>query len=134
MARLTVEIVTPEKRMLQADADEALVPGEKGLFGVRPGHAPFLSLVEPGALTVRDAGRDQLWFVAGGFVQVANDHVRVLADFAEPAASIDAVEARKRLEEAQVRMKGLGPEDARHQLEAAVVKRETARMALATRR
>ena len=133
MARLTVEIVTPEKRMLQTSADEAIVPGFKGLFGVRPGHAPFFSVVEPGALTVREGGKDQVWFVAGGFVQVASDHVRVLADYAEPAAGIDAADAKKRLDEAMGRMRGMSAEDARYQVEAATVKRETARMMLARR-
>lgn len=134
MARLTVEIVTPEKRMLQTTADEAIVPGAKGLFGVRPGHTPFLSVVEPGAMTVREGGRDTIWFVAGGFVTVAGDHVRVLADHAEPSTSIDAADAKRRMEEAQSRLRGLTPEDARFQVEATTVKRETARMAIGQRR
>ena len=54
MAKLSVEIVTPEKRLLSTQADEAIVPGAKGLFGVRPGHTPFLSLMEPGTLTLKD--------------------------------------------------------------------------------
>lgn len=130
MAKISVEIVTPEKRVLQVQVDEAIVPGGKGLFGVRPGHTPFLSVVEPGALTVKEGGTQQVWFVAGGFVQVANDTVRVLADQAEPVANIDVEAARQRLEEAQARMKGLTAEDARYQLEAATVRRETARMSL----
>ncbi|MBX5481129.1 MAG: F0F1 ATP synthase subunit epsilon [Myxococcaceae bacterium] len=133
MAKITVEIVTPERRMLQVQADEAIVPGGEGLFGVRPGHTPFLSLVEPGPLTVREGGSQQVWFVAGGFVQVANDTVRVLADQAEPAANIDVEAAKRRLEEAQARMKGMTAEDARYQVEAATVRRETARMAIAKR-
>src|SRR5688572_18016225 len=100
MAKLKVEIVTPEKRMAALDADEAIVPGGEGLFGVRPGHTPFLSLVEPGPMTVKDGATQNVWFVAGGFVSVVNDVVRVLADYAEPAASIDVEAARKRLEAA----------------------------------
>lgn len=133
MAKITVEIVTPEKRVLTTQADEAIVPGGEGLFGVRPGHTPFLSLVEPGPLTVKEGGNQQIWFVAGGFVQVANDVVRVLADQAESAQNIDLEAARKRLEEAQNRLKGLTAEDARYQVESATVKRETARMALGRR-
>lgn len=133
MARLNVEIVTPERRMLQMQADEAVVPGGDGLFGVRPGHTPFLSLVEPGPMTVRDGAKQEVWFVAGGFVEVLNDTVRVLADYAEPAANIDVDAARKRLEEAQARMKGLSAEDVRYQLESATVKRETARMVVSRR-
>ena len=133
MARLQVEIVTPEKRMLSVQADEAIVPGGDGLFGVRPGHAPLLSLVEPGPMTVRDGSNQQVWFVAGGFVEVLNDSVRVLADQAEPAGHIDVASARRRMEEAQARMKGLSAEDTRYQIEAAVVKREAARMQLGHR-
>jgi F-type H+-transporting ATPase subunit epsilon len=133
MAKLHVEIVTPERRMLAVQADEAIVPGGDGLFGVRPGHAPFLSLVEPGPMTVRDGSSQQVWFVAGGFVAVMNDSVRVLADQAEPAGEIDVESARRRLEAAQARMKGLSAEDARYQMEAAVVKREAARAQLARR-
>jgi F-type H+-transporting ATPase subunit epsilon len=131
--KLQVEIVTPEKRMLSVQADEAIVPGGDGLFGVRPGHAPFLSLVEPGPMTVRDGASQQVWFVAGGFAEVLNDSVRVLADQAEPAGEIDVESARRRMEEAQARMKGLSAEDARYQMEAAVVKREASRMQLGRR-
>ncbi len=133
MARITVEIVTPEKRMFSAQVDEAIVPGGEGLFGVRPGHTPFLSTVEPGALTLNDGGKTQVWFVAGGFVQVADDRVMVLADQAEPVEKIDVEAARRRLEEAQARMKGLSAEDATHRVEAATVRRETARMSVARR-
>jgi F-type H+-transporting ATPase subunit epsilon len=133
MARLKVEIVTPEKRVAQIEADEAIVPGGEGLFGVRPGHTPFLSVVEPGPLTVRDGTAQHVWFVAGGFAEVASDKVLVLADQAEPISAIDVEAARARLEEAQARMRGLSSEDARYQLEAATVKRETARMALVRR-
>jgi F-type H+-transporting ATPase subunit epsilon len=133
MARLNVEIVTPEKRIVQVQADEAIVPGAEGLFGVRAGHTPFLSLVEPGPLTIKDGANQQTWFVAGGFAEVSNDKVVVLADHAEAIAAIDVEDARRRLEEAQARMKGLSAEDARYQIESATVKRETARMALARR-
>ena len=134
MAKLTVEIVTPEKRILAAQADEVIVPGGVGLFGVRPGHTPFLSLVEPGALTLKEGTSSQTYFVAGGFVEVGNDQVRVLADQAEHIEEIDLEATRKRLEEAQERLKGLSTEDIRFDVESATVRREAARMALASRR
>jgi F-type H+-transporting ATPase subunit epsilon len=133
MAKLTVEIVTPEKRMLSAQVDEAIVPGAVGLFGVRPGHTPFLSLMDNGVLTLRDGGNTQKFFVAGGFAEVAADKVTVLADQAEDVTTIDVEAARKRLDEAHARMKGLTPDDARADLERATVRRETARMAAAGR-
>ncbi len=131
MAKLTVEIVTPEKRVLSVQADEAIVPGGRGLFGVRPGHTPFLSLMEPGTLTLMDGGRREAYFVAGGFVEVGNDKVLVLADGAEPVTGIDVEGARRRMAEAQERMKGMSAEDARFELEAATVRREAARIGAA---
>ena len=131
MAKLTVEIVTPEKRVLSVQADEAIVPGGQGLFGVRPGHTPFLSLVEPGVLTLVEAGRRDSYFVAGGFVEVGDDKVLVLADAAEHVTGIDVDAARRRMLDAQERLKGLAADDARFQVEAASVRRETARIAAA---
>lgn len=129
MAKLTVEIVTPEKRILSAQVDEAVVPGAEGLFGVRPGHTPFLSLLEPGTLLLKDAGRTQAFFVAGGFAEVSADKVLVLADQAEEASLIDFEAARRRFDEAQANLKGMSSADARFLVETATVKREAARMA-----
>lgn len=134
MAKLNVEIVTPEKRILSTQVDEAILPGARGLFGVRPGHTPFLSLMEPGALTLKDGATAQTYFVAGGFVEVGDDRVVVLADHAEPSTAIDVGAAKKRLEEAQAKLKSMSAEDARFEVESATVRRETARMAVAGRR
>jgi len=134
MAKLSIELVTPERRVLVAQADEAIVPGGSGLFGVRPGHTPFLSLMEPGLVTLREGSNTQLFFVAGGFVQVANDKILILADQAEPVSDIDVAASRQRLLAAQERLNGMSEEDARFQLETATVRRETARMAAAGRR
>jgi F-type H+-transporting ATPase subunit epsilon len=133
MAKLSVEIVTPEKRLLSTQADEAIVPGAKGLFGVRPGHTPFLSLMEPGPLTLREGANTQVFFVAGGFVEVGNDRVLVLADQAEAINAIDVEAARKRVEEAQSRLAGMSADDERFEVEQATVRRETVRMAVARR-
>lgn len=133
MAKVTVEIVTPEKRITSAQVDEAIVPGGEGLFGVRAGHTPFLSVMQPGPLTLKDGASTQVYFVAGGFVQVSNDKVLVLADFAEPATGIDVESARRRMEEATQRMKSLAAGDPQFEIEAATVKRETVRMSIAGR-
>jgi F-type H+-transporting ATPase subunit epsilon len=133
MAKLTVEIVTPEKRVLSVQADEVIAPGGEGLFGVKPGHTPFLSVMEPGPLTLKDGATSQVFFVAGGFVEVSDDKVMVLADQAEPATEIDLEAARKRMLEAQERLKGVSAEDARFALESSTVRRETARMAVGRR-
>jgi F-type H+-transporting ATPase subunit epsilon len=134
MAKLTVEIVTPEKRILSVEAEEAVVPGAEGLFGVRPGHTPYLALMEPGALTVRSGGSAQTFFVGGGFAEVAADRVLVLADQAEPAGNIDVAAAQQRLADARTRLAGMSADDARYEVEMATVRRETARIAMTASR
>ncbi len=136
MAKLTVEIVTPEKRILSVQADEAIVPGSEGLFGVRPGHTPFLSLMDAGVLTLNggEGGQVEPYFVAGGFVEVSNDKVLVLADVAEPVSSIDAEAARRRAQEATQRLKDIPADDVRFNLEQATVRRELARVNAVTQR
>ena len=112
-------------------ADEVVAPAAEGLYGVRPGHSPFLSSLSPGPLTVREGGTTQAWFVAGGFVAVQGDTVLVLADQAEPAASIDLETATTTLREAEQRLAALGPGDPKTAAETARVQRERARVAAA---
>ena len=133
MAQLTVEIVTPERRIAALQVEEAIVPGAEGLFGVRAGHTPFLTLMDMGALTLRSGGERTQYFVAGGFVEVAQDHVRVLADHAEALEGLDAEDARKRLLDAEERLRKLQTGDPDFELAAAAVKRETVRAGLVSR-
>ena len=84
-ATIHLEIVTPERKIASVDTDEVIAPGASGLFGVRPGHAPFLTMVQPGELSYREGGHTRRFAVGGGFIEVENDRVRVLADTAEAA-------------------------------------------------
>jgi F-type H+-transporting ATPase subunit epsilon len=131
MARLKVEVVTPERRLAQLEADEVIAPGAEGLFGVRPGHAPFLSLMAPGPLTIREGGKSELYFVAGGFVEVGAQNVRVLADSAQPAKDIDVAAAKKRIAEAEEKLKGLEVTDVKAQAQRDLIRREQKRVEVA---
>ena len=133
MAELILELVTPERRILSEAADEVIVPGVNGLFGVRLGHAPLLSVMQPGILSFRRGGASQNYFISGGFAQVAENTVLVLADQAEAVSDIDVAAAQKRLQEAEERLKGMSADDARFEAESATVRTETARMAAALR-
>ncbi|MDX2014794.1 MAG: F0F1 ATP synthase subunit epsilon [Myxococcaceae bacterium] len=131
MARLKVEVVTPERRLAQLEADEVIAPGAEGLFGVRPGHAPFLSLMQPGPLTIREGSKSELYFVAGGFVEVGAANVRVLADAAQPAKDIDVAAAKKRIAEAEEKLKGLEVTDVKAQAQRELIRREQKRVEVA---
>ena len=134
MAKLSVEIVTPEKRILSSEADEVVMPGAEGLFGVRPGHTAYLSVMGPGPLAVREEGREETYFVTGGFAEVNADKVMVLANHAEPVDRIDVPAAEQRLAEAQARLAGLPATDPRYAAESTTVQHESARIAAASRR
>jgi F-type H+-transporting ATPase subunit epsilon len=78
-----IEIATPEKLVLQQRADSAQIPGKGGYMGILPGHAALLSELAEGTLSVTLGGQTQTFQITGGFVEVRDNHVRVLADKAE---------------------------------------------------
>ncbi len=132
---LKVEVVTPERRLVQVEAEEVIAPGFDGLFGVRPGHTAYLAVLQPGLLTVKEAGGiEKRFFVAGGFCEVADDVVRVLADVAEPLESIDLPGAQKAVTDAEGKLLEISPSLPAYQAQADVVKKAQVRLELASRR
>ncbi|ABC84110.1 F0F1 ATP synthase subunit epsilon [Anaeromyxobacter dehalogenans] len=130
---LTLDIVTPEKRVLSVQVDEVRAPGVQGGFGVRLNHEPFMTALEPGRLTYVEGGREHHYAVGGGFLQVADNRVIVLADTAEAAGEIDVDRARKAFEDAQNRLLQLTEQDEGHSAESARVRRAAARLTVAGR-
>jgi len=128
---ITLDIVTPEKRVLSVACDEVRAPGAQGGFGIRLDHEPFMTALEPGRLTYVEAGREHHYAVGGGFLQVADNRVIVLADTAEAAADIDVERARRAFEDAQDRLFKLTEQDEHYQVESARVRRATARLSVA---
>jgi F-type H+-transporting ATPase subunit epsilon len=132
---LKVEVVTPERRLVQVDADEVIAPGADGLFGVRPGHTAYLSVLQPGLLTVKEGGGvEKRFFVAGGFCEVADDVVRVLADVAEPLESIDVAAAQKAVADAETKLLEISPSLPAYEAQRDVVKKAQVRFELASKR
>jgi len=85
-ATFQLEIATPERLILDAQVSEAQWPAKNGYMGVLPGHAPLVSALDTGVLTYVGAGTGRgVVKIDGGFVEVLNDHVRILADKAELA-------------------------------------------------
>src|SRR5512137_972179 len=102
---LSLDIVTPERRVLSVTCDEVRAPGVLGGFGIRRGHTSFMSALEPGRLTYVEAGQEHHYAIGGGFLQVADDKIYVLADSAEAASEIDVDRAQKALADAQEKLK-----------------------------
>src|ERR671925_633520 len=108
---ITLEVATPSRLVIAEQVDEVVVPGIEGYFGVLPGHAPLLSTLGIGELMYR-IGRDEHHAaVSGGFCEVRNDKVIVLADSAELPAEIDRARAERARDRAEQRLSGRSGED-----------------------
>ena len=106
---LSLEVATPERELVRELVSDVQVPGKNGYMGILPGHAPLLGLLGIGTLTyvsVSD-GKKRYISIHQGFLEVLEDHVRVLADVAERAEEIDVQRAKAALERAQE--EGLNP-------------------------
>ena len=103
MANLSVEIVTGEQVVYENDDVSMVVaPGAEGSLGILPSHAPLVSLLKEGELRVKSGGSEESLAVHGGFLEVVNNKVVILADTAERLSDIDverAEAARARAEE-----------------------------------
>ena len=94
MAELVAfELVSPERLILSEPVEMVVVPGAEGDFGVLPGHAPLISTVRPGVISIHAGGAVQTRiFVAGGFAEVTRERCTVLAESAVPLDEIDRAE------------------------------------------
>jgi F-type H+-transporting ATPase subunit epsilon len=100
-----LEVATPERRLVHDPVTEAQVPGATGFLGILPGHAPLLGQLGIGELGYRmKDGKTHIVMVAGGYVEVTGNHVRVLADSAELTNEIDITRAEAALKRASDRM------------------------------
>jgi F-type H+-transporting ATPase subunit epsilon len=75
-----IQVVTPEKLVLDQQAEFAEIPGKDGYIGVLPGHAALLGELGSGSLKITSGGQTREVKVSGGYVEVRDNHVRVLAD------------------------------------------------------
>jgi len=126
--RLTLEVATPSRLVVSESVDEVVAPGSEGYFGVLPGHAPLLATLGIGELTYR-IGRDEFHLaVSGGFAEVRNDKVIVLADAAERPEDVDRVRAERARERAERRLSGRSDEEVDYARATAALARALTRL------
>jgi F-type H+-transporting ATPase subunit epsilon len=131
--RLTLELATPTRLVVTTEVDEVVVPGSQGYFGVLPGHAPLLATLGIGEVTYR-IGRDEHHVaVSGGFAEVRNDKVIILADSAETPADIDRARAERARDRAEARLSGRNQEEIDYARAAAALARALTRLQVAGR-
>src|ERR1700677_3304587 len=90
-----LEIVTPEKRVVDTTAEEVQIPGKNGYLGILPGHAPLITELAVGEITFRAGAEEQRLALAWGFAEVLPDKVTILAETVERPSEIDVERARK---------------------------------------
>ena len=133
LAKIKFRIVTAEKEVFSEDVDVIIAPGIQGQLAILPHHAPLLTTLQPGDLTVRKDGEEQDIFVSGGFLEVIQNRVTVLADTAERAEEIDVARAEEARRRAEERLKVATPEVDLARAQAAL-KRAMTRIKVAERR
>ena len=102
---IRLEVVTPEKYVVDEEVQIAVAPGSLGEFGVLIGHTPFLTTLKTGVMHYTDAsGAQRYVFVSGGFAEALPDKVTVLAESAERRKDIDVNRAKAAMERAQERL------------------------------
>ena len=98
---LQLDILTPQASTLSETVDGVTLPSANGEIGILPGHAALISALGAGVLAYTRGSETQRLVISGGFVEVKQDRVSVLAEVAEKAADVDAEKARAELQEAQ---------------------------------
>ena len=105
---LRLSIVTPTRPLVDAVVEQVVAPGSEGEFGVLPGHSALLAALKPGVVRWTESGRARRAAIAGGFAEVTQERVTVLAQAAELSEQIDPAEAQRRLAEASAALSNAG--------------------------
>ena len=125
--QILLELVSPEKLLLSRRVDMVVVPGEDGDFGVLPRHAPLLSTLRHGVVSLYDGGAvSEKVFVSGGFAEVTGARCTLLAEYLQPLDALNRESVQKDLEQARDHLSQVRDDDAARAVAQAVVARTEA--------
>ncbi len=128
------EIVSQDRVVYQGDVEIVVLPGAEGTMGILPHHAPLLTVLQYGIITVRTQKEEEHFTVAGGIAEVQPDQVTVLADAAENVEEIDVERAERARQRAEELLKqDLGPDPERYLNAQAALRRSNLRLESARR-
>ncbi len=131
---LRLDIVTIERLAFSGDVDLVIAPGVQGEMGILPRHAPLITALNAGELRFKQGGEEQVFAIGGGYLEVLDDRVTVLADSAEYAAEIDVARAEAARERAERLLKE-GPADpVNRQMIEGALRRSRVRLKVARKR
>ena len=104
MAKLFLEVVTPEGVLVSQEVDLLMASGTEGEFGILPGHINFLSGIVPGELRFDHGGKSEYMAITSGFAEVSDNKISILVDSAEKAVDIDFERAKRAFDRAKERL------------------------------
>jgi len=132
--KLTLQLVTPYKKVLSQEVDEVTAPGTMGELGVLPGHTPLLTTLKIGELSYRDGNETFHVAVNWGYLEIEEEQVNVLVETAEPADEIDLARAKAALGRAEEALKRLSTDDKKYKIMEAALERALIRIQVAGRK
>lgn len=133
MGALQVTVVTAEREVFSGEADVVIVPGADGELAILPSHTPLVTMMDPGELWIQDGDQEEALALSGGFMEVRNNQISILADTAERAEEIDEARAEAARERAQVALRERPP-DIDPATFAAALRQSQVRLKVARRR
>lgn len=131
--KIRLRVVTPSRLLFDEEVDEVTAPGALGEFGVLPNHIAFLSLLVPGEMSYKQGLVKRYLAVSGGYAEVLDNTMTVLATSAEYADEIDVERARRAEEQAEKQMRQLNPDDKEFIAAAAALRWAKVQMQVANR-
>jgi F-type H+-transporting ATPase subunit epsilon len=131
--KIRLRVVTPTRLVIDEEVDEVTAPGELGEFGVLPNHIAFLSTLVPGVLSYKQSSQSEILAISGGYAEVLDNVMTVLAAAAEFPAEIDTVRAQLAKDEAEKAMAALNPEEKDWQIAESALKKALVRLQVAGR-
>ncbi len=128
-ATLQVALITPKAQKADVFADALIAPTAEGQVTVLPGHAAYLTTLEPGGVVIRGEGPEVVFFTAGGLLEVQDDRALLLLQSAERVEEIDLTRAEQEVVAAQTRLSQLtGPEHSDYLKQSRRLRRAQARL------
>ncbi len=134
MAMLNLEIITPERLLVQEEVDMVEAKGEDGEFGILPGHIKFLAAIDIGEIRFMKDGKTRHVSTSGGFGEVVDDKVTLLVETAEFPEEIDVERAKKAMERAESSLKEFSMDTAEYRMHELALLRAIARIGVASKK
>jgi F-type H+-transporting ATPase subunit epsilon len=131
--KIRLRIVTPSRLVLDEEVDEVTAPGELGEFGVLPNHIAFLSTLVPGELNYKQGATKVTLVVTGGYAEVLDNVMTVLASSAEFPAEIDVARSQRAKEHAESILAAVNSDDADRRAAEEALRRASVRLQVAGR-